>query len=103
MLIVCLVSTLLVRRKVGSMGLRTVAVSTVHGAVVAVAAGAVGYAALYVLSLAGISSGAGIVQAVVQCVVAGSIGLAAGFAVGCVLRFDELDVVKRIADRLLKR
>lgn len=103
MLIVCLVSTLLVRRKVGSMGLRTVAVSTVHGAVVAVAAGAVGYAALYALSIAGISSGAGIVQAVVQCIVAGLIGLAAGFAVGCVLGFDELDVVKRIADRLLKR
>lgn len=103
MLLVCIVSTVLVRRRIGSMGLRHVAASCVHGAIVAAVAGIVGYAILYALSLAGIESGTGIVHAIIQCVVAGGIGLVAGFGVGAKLRFDELAPVVRIVRRIVRR
>lgn len=103
MLIVCIVSTVLVRRRIGSMGLRRVSVSCVHGAVVAVVSGAVGALVLFLLSCIGIKSGSGIMPAVIQCGVAGIAGLLVGFFAGVRLGFDELGSVKRLVRRIINR
>lgn len=103
MLLVCIVSTVLVKRRIGSMGLRSVAVSCIHGIIIAVIAGIVGAFVLFLLSCVGIKSGAGIMQAIIQCVVAGLIGLCAGFFAGTCFGFDELKPVKRLVLRLFNR